>query len=465
LAIPSALANQNAAFYFIVRAVTLAKRIAEPIQPTLEDAMAQDFTGRDNPKKKRNRLWKMFVPLVGVTAALGLIGATYFTYDIAKGAVSPCDSIFQEASVGLTTKIKFLKAEGELKLGREKVTELSERAQMTALSLKTCCIVLDAGRVNPEQFLECRSKAREYDTRVENVVSTIRTASANPAKTVPGLDAAIEAARATSRELNRQVVEVSKEQSLQTLQTAQAKTLSVDAAESEPNDDALNANLIGLNKQVRAAISSAKEGDVFAFTTPETYRDWIHIDVLNQSTTLEPHLELFDASKTLIGSVTNTTHGGDLGFDFVAPPSSKFSVKIRSRYLENTGVYVIRIAPKKAYDAFEPNDDILSARRIAENTPVKAGIMDKYDADLFSIAGAATGERKMKVTIANASATLHPRLTVYDAAKTQIGLTQNATAGGDVSFSFKAPQGPVYLRVNDYYSESGGDYVLTIAPE
>ena len=216
---------------------------------------------------------------------------------------------------------------------------------------------------------------------------------------------------------------------------------------------------------MKAAIAAPSDGDVYALTTPATYRDWIHVELQNLSTTLDPNLELFDATKALIGSTSNTTQGGDLGYDFVAPPSAKFAVRVSSHYARNTGVYVIRIVPKKAYDTFEPNDDILSARRIAEGTPIKAGIMDKNDVDMFSIAGASSGERTLTVTIANASATLHPNVVVYDAGKTQIGNAQNTTAGGDLIYSFKAPKGPVYVRVSDHFAQDGGDYALTIAPQ
>lgn len=428
--------------------------------------MAQVPTDHDVRKKNLNRLWKLFLPLAGVTGALSFIAVLYFGYDLAKGNVSPCESIFQQTTVGLSTKIKFLKAEGELKLGPEKVAELSERAQMTALDLKTCCTVLDAGRINPEQFLSCKSKARSYDARIDDVVTLLKAAlPVASGSAAPQLATAVEAARTVSQDFNEHVVKVTAEQQLKTLQAVPAAHLAVDAAEREPNDDGLNANLVDLGKQVKAAIQSKSDGDVYAFTTPPTYRDVMHIELQNLSTTLDPHLELFDGTKASIGSTSNTTAGGDVGYDFVAPPTAKFSVRVSSHYKANNGVYTLRIVPKKAYDAHEPNDDILSARRIAEATPVKAGIMDKYDADFFSIAGAAGGERTLVLTIANASATLHPRIIVYDAAKTEIGSTQNTTAGGDLNYTIKTPKGPVYLRVSDHYASDGGDYTLTVTPQ
>jgi hypothetical protein len=433
--------------------------------------MSQVPTERDARKKNLTRLWKLFLPLAGVTGALSFIALLYFGYDLAKGNVSPCDSIFQQATVGLSTKIKFLKAEGELKLGPEKVAELSERAQMTALDLKTCCTVLDAGRIDPEQFLSCKSKARTYDARIDDVVALIKaalpaapgTASASPAP--PQLETAVEEARAVSQDFNQHVVKVAAEQQLKTLQAAPSAHLTVDAAEREPNDDGLNANLVDLGKQVKAAIGAGTDADVYTFTTPATYRDWIHVELQNQSTTLDPHLQLFDAAKTSIASAENTTQGGDLSYDFVAPPATKFSVRITSHYGKSAGVYFISVVPKKAYDSFEPNDDVLSARRIAEGAPIKAGIMDKNDVDVFSVAGGTTNERAMTVTIANGSTTLHPHVEVYDAAKTRIGGTENTTAGGDLSYAFKAPKGPIYVRVSDHYASDGGNYTLTIAPQ
>lgn len=429
--------------------------------------MAQVPTTRDARKALVQRLWKVFLPLTGITAALGAFAVLYLGYDLLKGKVSPCESIFQQASAGLTTKIEFLKAKGEIKLGPSKVAELDERAQMAALSLKTCCTVLDAGRINPEQFLECKAKTRTYDARIEDIAAIVRAslpgASQAPAS-APLLTAAVDAARATSRELNTSVVQVVAEQDMKMLKAVPAAKLAVDVQEREPNDDGLNANVIELGKAVKGAVAPGRDADVFLFKTPATYRDWIRVEVENQSTTLEPNIQLFDGQKANIGSTSNVTAGGNASYAFVAPPASDFSVRIASHYGSGSGVYVVRVVPTKAYDAFEPNDDVLSARRIEEGAPVKAGIMDRHDVDLFSIAGA-PAERQMTVTVANNSATLHPTVIVYDAVKTQIGASSNTTAGGDVNFSFKAPKGPVYVRVADHYTGAAGNYTLTISPQ
>jgi hypothetical protein len=425
----------------------------------------------------RHRRWVLVAPIFGVGGALAVMAVIYLGYDIVKGKVSPCESIYQEASVGLTTKITFLKAEGELKLGREAVAELSDRAQMAALDLKTCCTVLDAGRIDPEQFLQCKAKSRAYDSRIDDIAGLLQAAAAGAGSTnaasvsgtitapAPALTRAVEAARTTSQDFNRHVVQVVKEQTLQSLETAELKQLAIDSVEQEPNDDLFHANLIGLDKAVKAAIDNSGEGDIYSFTTPPTYRDWIRIEIKNQSTTLEPNLELFDSMKTALGSVHNATPGGDTVYEFVGPPAALFSVRVSSYYGQATGVYVIRVTPVRAYDAFEPNDDILSAKEIAAGTAVDASIMDKDDVDYFSVPASGDGERALTVRITNRSTTLHPNLVIYDASKSEISSAHNATPGGDLGHAFKVGPGAVYVRTSDYYAKNGGGYTLTVAPQ
>ena len=427
------------------------------------------------PRRKRSGVWwGILAPMASVAGALALLAIIYLSYDVVRAEFSPCDTIFQQTSVGLSTRIQLLKIDGELKIGREATADLDERAQMVALDLKTCCTVLDAGRINPEQFLQCKAKARTYDARIENISALVGALPLGGAKAGPAAGAsttpvssgsiaeAVEAARAASRDLNEQVVQVAKDQALQMLQGIPPANVSIDATEREPNNDVLSANLIDLNKLVSASIGTPTAADVYTFVTPNAYRDWIRIELQNRSTTLHPNLELFDAAKTSLGASYNATPGGDASYEFVAPPATRFSIRVSDHYGQSTGVYLIRVAPEKAY---EPNDDILSAKRLGEGTPIMAKIMDKDDVDYFVIDGAGGGDRALAVTIANKSVTLHPNAVVYDASKTEIGSAHNATAGGDLSYPFKATKGPIYVRVSDYYNQSSGDYTLAVQPQ
>ena len=441
-------------------------------------------TGTQDPRRFRmQHLPRLLFPIVGVFVALAAISILYFSYDLVKDRISPCEGIFRQTALNLSTHIKFLKADGELHIGKEAVSELDERAQMVALDLKTCCTVLDAGRIDPEQFLKCKAHARTYDAKLQNIVAlagavpavasqgappaipSSQSSTTPPATSAPdAIAGGVEAARAASRAFNEQVVQVSKEQALRTLQTTPPNHAAISAQEREPNDDALNSNIIELDNWITASIGSPKDGDYFTFTTPETYRDWIRIELQNRSTTLEPRLELFNSEKSSLGSVYNTTPGADVVYTFVAPPKTTYTVRASNYYGQSVGVYLLRVIATKSYDTYEPNDDILSAKPIAEGTPIKAQIMDKNDVDYYAIA-VPNGVRAMAIAVTNKSASLHPLISVFDASKTQIASQYNATSGGDATVTVKAQPGTLYVRIGDYYTDGSGDYMLTITKQ
>lgn len=444
----------------------------------------------------RSKLARRLMPLGAVAGTLALFALLYLGYDLAQSKISPCEAIFRESALGLKTKISFLKTEGELQIGREQLTELDERAQMAALNLKTCCTVLDAGRLDPEQFLQCKGSARSYETHLAELADLVRqavregittsaiadshtasNASASDAAAAPvpsappatpqikeQIDKQVAAARDVSRNFNREVVAVRKEQAVAQLQAVPPQQVEIEAKEREPNDDGLTTNGIALDAWITAAIGTGKDADYFAFTTPETYRDVVRVELKNRSTTLEPRIELFDGERTSRGAVHKTTHGADLAYEFVAAPDTPYLVRVSNYYGDSTGVYLLRVRAMKAYDMHEPNDDILHAKPIAPGKSVEAQIMDKADVDFFTFrAGASEG--RMQVAVENRSTSLQPEIAVYDSAKALIGSANNTTAGGNASFSFKAkPDARYYLRVRDYYSSAAGAYSLTVAP-
>jgi hypothetical protein len=412
-------------------------------------------------------------------AALALIAVVYLGYDLAKGKLSPCEAVYQQTSVGLKTRISFLKTEGEVQIGREQLTDLDERAQMAALNLKTCCTVLDAGRLDPEQFLQCKGSARAYEAQLGDIADLVRkavqegittssiAANATPPPAPPQLkekiDSEVAAAKEISRDFNQEVVAVRKAQALESLRATPPRHVTIAAQESEPNDDGLATNEIALGTWITASIGAPKDADYFAFTTPKTHRDVIRIELQNRSTTLEPRIELFDAEKTSRGEVHKTTQGADLTYSFVAGPATPYVVRVSNYYGENVGVYLMRVTATKAYDAHEPNDGILDAKTITIAEPVTAGIMDKDDVDYFVVT---SGDKEgvLRALVQNRSTSLQPEVAAYDATKALIGSARNTTAGGDTSYAFKVkPNTTYFVRVRDYYSSAAGDYTLTVA--
>ncbi|SDP51539.1 hypothetical protein SAMN04488061_3254 [Filomicrobium insigne] len=439
-------------------------------------------------RKKRLRLGS-FGQVVAVASSLFAMALLYLGYDLLRTNLTPCEAIFQQTSVGLATKVSFLKTEGELKIGREQLTELDERAQMTAINLKTCCTVLDAGRLDPEQFLQCKANARDYESRVEDIVALVRTAmqatdtpssspitptaaAASPTNTATStskqqVDQAIakkvSEARQASKTFNHQVVEVRKEQALQSLEAVPPRHIEIDARESEPNNDSLSTNQLGLKTWVAASIDPPKDADFFTFTTPAEYRDWIRVEIENRSTTLEPRIELFDAEKTSLGSVHKTTAGADIVYTFVATPDTRYAARVSNHYGNSVGVYNVRVVPTKSYDAFEPNDGLLTAKPINIGEGIEAAIMGPADSDFFSFE-IPEGRAETEIRLENRSTTLRPAIVIYDPAKSQISATYNTTGGADVTQAFKSAQPGRYLiQVYDHYRSAAGAYTIHIS--
>ena len=449
---------------------------------------------RRQPGPPRQQRPRRVAPVAAIGGTLCAAAVVYLGYDLTRAELSPCDAIFQETSLGLSTRVSFLRTEGELRIGREQLTELTERAQMAALNLKTCCTVLDAGRIDPEQFLQCKGSARAYEARLDGISALVRQAAMQPAASstpaaradhdglggrtarrmarrrrptaqpgiVERIAQEVAAAKEISRTFNEQVVALREDQALQSLRSTPPRNVTIEAQESEPNDNSLSTNQLALDAWITAAIAGGKDADYFTFTTPPTHRDIMRIELQNRSPTLEPRLELFDARRASIGSVNETTPGADLSYSFVAEPGTSYTVKASNYYGETGGLYLLRVMPTEAFDRHEPNDAILSATAVAPGTPVEAGIMDKTDEDFFSVRGG-DAESVLRVAIENRSTTLQPEVVIYDAAKAQIGSSRNTTAGGDVSYSFRAqPKALYYVRVRDYYRNAAGDYTLTV---
>jgi len=116
---------------------------------------------------KSSSLFWAVVTLVGLTVMV------YLVYEVVIKQTSPCESIFEQTAMQFELKLKRLETEGGIVLGRQQIQELSDNAQVTALNLKTCCIVLDAGKVNPEQFLQCQNTGRDYEEKLNSIIQQI----------------------------------------------------------------------------------------------------------------------------------------------------------------------------------------------------------------------------------------------------------------------------------------------------
>ena len=249
----------------------------------------------DGPKEGLKR---RIVLLTALVATLMIPVVLFFGYDLLRARLLPCATTAERVGVELTTKIKLAGIEGEVHLGKENLWELSERAQLLALDLKSCCQLLSGGRDNTSAFLQCKASARRYETDIENVISHVRAAVAAEtaqltdklSEATRGIAEAVTAARTTSETFSGRVREIRKEQAIVQLEALPPQHVEVEAQEREPNDDVLTTNVVKLGAWITGAIGHPRDDDFYTFTLPDGPRDVFSVDLENRSTTLEPEL-------------------------------------------------------------------------------------------------------------------------------------------------------------------------------
>ena len=232
--------------------------------------------------------------------------------------------------------------------------------------------------------------------------------------------------------------------------------------EVERNDTNLLANGIALGQPVEAEIN-ADLGDVdcFRVTTPPAPRDILAIEVQNRSQTLAPVLKIYDAESRILDWGKESKHPGDSLTVYIAPQPNVTLYVVVSGYGSTGGAYRLNVKPLKAFDAYEPNDDILSARRILIGQTIEANIMDAQDTDYYSFLSPRTGF--VSINIRNRSTTLIPALTTFTPDMRNSGFGQDVRAlGAGLHHSMEVQEGLVYFLQVWSQGNSTGAYDLTV---
>jgi tetratricopeptide (TPR) repeat protein len=231
--------------------------------------------------------------------------------------------------------------------------------------------------------------------------------------------------------------------------------------EVEPNNSNEEANVVWLDKPLDAIISpSLGDVDCYWFTTLRPPRDRIAVQVFNHSVTLIPRLRIFDAGgKVLTGLKEAAAPGDSLRFDFSPPANTVYYVQVDGAS-GTAGAYTLSVNSLRAFDVYEPNDDILSATRFALGQTIDANIMDANDTDFFSflspVAAAVT------IDIASHSDTLVLGLSTFAPDLRHIGFGPDVKPGGALHhvMNLEANQ-PYYIQVWAK-GDTTGPYTLTI---
>jgi TIR domain len=131
------------------------------------------LVAREEAKGDRSQSNLRRVSMVSVLLFPIVIGGLivgYFVTGILPGA---CDGIFEQSVPELNVKMRFIEANGEWAIGKEKIQDIDKDAQKVGMHLKACCISQEKGFMKPEQFQVCMAGGKEYEAKIVQVASNI----------------------------------------------------------------------------------------------------------------------------------------------------------------------------------------------------------------------------------------------------------------------------------------------------
>ena len=190
------------------------------------------------------------------------------------------------------------------------------------------------------------------------------------------------------------------------------------------------------------------------FEVPPGPRDYYELSVLSDTLRMHATGPGFNAGAGEYGGVLTT--------QFTAEPKSVVEIELsgESRSLSrDVGRFDLVINPMGAFDAYEPNDSILSARRVDLAQSLSANIMDRSDVDYYSLE---LNHTPSTVSVENRTTTLWPYVTVFSTDRVVVANAQGEKPGASVTLAIPSTvKGLIYLAVEGR-NFTAGDYTLTL---
>jgi hypothetical protein len=172
-------------------------------------------------------------------------------------------------------------------------------------------------------------------------------------------------------------------------------------------------------------------------------------------------IKIFDPERHMLDWVKGKDAPGKPVTVILAPaPNTTLYLQV-SGFADSAGLYTLKVTPLRAFDAYEPNDEIFSARAIEIGKTIDANIMDKSDTDYYSFETPRAG--KIKVVIQNHSPTLMPALATFNPDMRSSGFGPDVrTPGGNLEHSFEVEANKKYFVQVWSQANTAGDYSLTL---
>jgi hypothetical protein len=234
------------------------------------------------------------------------------------------------------------------------------------------------------------------------------------------------------------------------------------SSEIEPNNNIENANVIAVNKPVEGEIAALdNDVDVFKVTSPPAPRDLLVIRLENRSKTLAPRLSVYDEEGAILPWGKDVNQPGASLTQYLAPQPNTTLYLYVYGFGSSSGAYTLTVKTLKAFDAFEPNDDIYSARQIALGREIEANIMDADDIDFYSFIGPRNGT--VAIDIGSRSGTLIPALSTFGPDMRLSGFGPDIrTPGASLHHTLPVREGSTYYIQVWPQAKSSGEYSLKI---
>lgn len=237
--------------------------------------------------------------------------------------------------------------------------------------------------------------------------------------------------------------------------TADSKATKISNRESEPNNDILHPNVMPVGPVVAGEISDPSDTDFFQITTGRAPRDIYRI-TMSPIPSLRPDIHLYDVHRNHVFEDSRDTGGAILEKDFSPAPDSVYYVQVAP--YGTSGSYTLSVKPQHKYDAFEPNDDIASAKPIAVGGTIEANIMDPSDTDFYQIK---SGSAPSLTVAMSPAVSLRPDIHVYDGQRNHLFEDSRDTGGAILQRKFDVqPNSVYYIQVAPY--SNSGQYTLTV---
>lgn len=233
------------------------------------------------------------------------------------------------------------------------------------------------------------------------------------------------------------------------------------STELESNDSIPYANPVALDRPVDAAIGTSTDRDYFHVVTPPAPRDRVEIAIANRSPTLVPVLRIYDEEGSILPWGQSARVPGESLTIIIAPPPNTSLFLDISGMRTTTGAYTLTLKTLKAFDSYEPNDEIYSARKITLGERIEANIMDDADTDFYAFDSPRSGT--VAIEIQNRSATLIPGLTVFTPEMRTSGFGPDVDRpGGSMHHTMLVQEGRTYYVQVWAQARTVGEYTLLI---